>query len=89
MRTTNRNTAAACREMGLQIGDTIIGRAACKGWWHEAALTLIWLGDVTAVFREVVRTDREPEWRPLNSETANWDLTWRDWRRAEPGEVTV
>lgn len=89
MRTTNHNTAAACREMGLQIGDTIIGREGGPNRWSESALTLLWLGEETAVFREAIRTDRYPEWRLLSLERADWNLCWHDWRRAKPGEVTA
>ena len=89
MKPTNHNAAAACQEMGLSIGDTIIGREGGPDWWSESALTLLWLGEETAVFREAIRTDRDPEWRLFESETASWHLNYRDWRRAKPGEVTA
>ena len=70
-------------------GDTIIGREGGPNRWSESALTLLWLGEETAVFREAIRTDRYPEWRLLSLERADWNLCWHDWRRAEPGEVTA
>jgi hypothetical protein len=43
------NHADQCREMGIQVGDTIEGREEGKGWFHEARMTLKWLGDNVAV----------------------------------------
>ena len=89
MKTFNDNTAEACREMGVKVGDTIIGREGGEDWWHEAALTLLWIGEDVAVFRYSSRTSDNPKWRLADRETASWDLTCRDWRFAEPGEVTA
>lgn len=93
MRTTNSNTAQACREFGLNVGDTIIGREfgtgrdAGKGWWGDAALTVAWIGERLAVFNVHTRDSDHPEWVLSEKEFGSWDLTWRDWHRAEPGWI--
>ena len=81
--------ADQCRALGLEIGDKIIGREGGPGWWSEAELTLLWLGEKEAVFSERSRTDKRPEWSKPKEES-NWTLECRDWRKVpnnqgEPG----
>lgn len=76
------NIADQCRKMGLSVGDTIIGREESNDYWHEAELTLIFLGESTATFRERNRSDEYPEWsRPR--ESTSWTLAYRDWKKVE------
>ena len=73
--------ADQCRAIGIEIGDTIIGReAGPNGSWHEAELTLLWRGNETAVFRERERTDDYPEWSEPR-ESGDWTLECRNWRK--------
>ena len=71
--------ADQCRALGLKIGDKIIGREEGQGWWHEAELTLLWLGEKEAVFSERTRTNEKPEWSKPKEES-NWTLECRNWR---------
>ena len=73
--------ADQCRALKLGIGDTIIGREGDpSGWWHEAELTLLWLGKEEAVFSERNRTNERPEWSEPK-EASNWTLECRNWRK--------
>lgn len=73
--------ADQCRALGLEIGDTIFGREECEGGcWHEAELTLLWLGDEAAVFRERERSNVFQEWSKPR-ESVDWTLECRDWRK--------
>ena len=72
--------ADQCRALGLQVGDTIIGREEGDGCWHEAELTLLWMGEEAAVFRERTRCNTRPEWSEPR-EAGDWTLEWRDWRK--------
>lgn len=74
------NVADQCRELGLQVGDTIEGREASGSYWHEARLTLLWLGDEVAVWRETSRSENRPDWSDPE-ETADWTLEYRVWRK--------
>ena len=82
LNTNNPNVAAACREMGIQVGDTILGRDADASGqsWHEARLTLMWLGECVAVWREQTRCNWRPEWT-APEESANWTLEFRTWQK--------
>ena len=75
------STAEQCRAMGLKVGDTIEGREeAGHTYWHEARLTLLWLGEQVAVFSETSRSNVRPQWSDPE-ECANWTLDCREWRR--------
>ena len=80
--------ADQCRALGLEIGDTIFGREECEGGcWHEAELTLLWLGDEAAVFRERERSNVFQEWSKPR-ESGDWTLECRDWRKVPNAEIT-
>lgn len=71
-----------CHELGIKVGDTIFGREEVttrqSHYWHEARLTLIWLGDEIAVWRSMVRSSINPEWSSPK-ESASWTLDARPW----------
>ena len=73
--------ADTARAMGLSLGDTIRGVQTWDGGWHEAELTLIWLGDEVAVWLERTRSYKRPEWSGQH-ETATWNLRQREWMKA-------
>lgn len=66
--------------MRLQVGDTIEGTQAGPGWWSTVRLTLLWLGDTHAVWRETSRTNSRLEWAAPR-ESAAWTLRFREWRK--------
>lgn len=76
------NVADQCRQMKLKVGDTIFGREDTAGYWHEAKLTLLWLGEVTAVWLETKRSSRDSEWS-TPKEVTNWTLSYRDWKKVD------
>ena len=79
------NVADECRKMGLKVGDTIFGREDTCGHWHEAKLTLLWLGKEIAIWSETTRSSRNTEWsKPC--ETGSWSLLWREWKKVETDE---
>jgi hypothetical protein len=73
--------ADQCRALGLAVGDTIEGREeAPGGYWHEARLTLLWLGEEAAVWRVTERSSERPAWSEPE-ECADWTLECRQWRK--------
>jgi hypothetical protein len=78
-------TAGKCRQMGLQIGDTIEGSEGDdKGtWWNVTRLTLLWMGEHVAVWSETHTDHTKTEWTAPKEET-NWSLDYRDWRKVTP-----
>jgi len=73
------NTANRCREMGLQIGDTI-EKLDGGEWWRVTRLTLVWFGDYVAVWNETHIDYKTAEWTaPM--ETANWCLDFGKWEK--------
>ena len=75
------DAADQCRELGIAVGDTITGRESGGGaYWHEARLTLLWLGETEAVWREQSRTNERQEWSSPR-EAVNWTLECRRWRK--------
>ena len=78
------NTADRVREMGLVVGDTIVGRddyiSEQPGCYHEAELTLLWVGEYVAVFRERSRNHINQDWCK-HQESANWSLEYREWKK--------
>jgi hypothetical protein len=80
MKATGATTADQCRSIGLQIGDTIEGTEDGE----TARLTLQWVGEEVAVFRVTELCAGTTEWtRPMQS--ADWDLSDREWRLVEGG----
>jgi hypothetical protein len=69
--------------MGINIGDTIEGMETSGKYWHEARLTLLWLGQEVAVFRVTERSDDQPEWSEPE-ESGDWTLECRDCRKLSP-----
>lgn len=75
------STADQCRALGIAVGDTIEGReTAGPGYWHEARLTLVWLGDDVAVWRVSERSSERLAWSEPE-EHADWTLECRQWRK--------
>jgi hypothetical protein len=81
MKATGETLADQCRSIGLQIGDTIEG-AEEPG--ETARLTLLWVGEEVAVFRVTELRSGATDW-DMPIESADWDLTCRDWRLVEGG----
>lgn len=78
-------TADKCRAMGLKVGDTIEGREGDeKGtWWDVTRLTLLWLGQATAVWSQTHINHMNPEWSAPKEES-HWCLDFRNWRKVTP-----
>ena len=73
--------ADQCRALGIEIGDTIVGREeGPRGCWNEAELTLLWIGREVAVFRERERNETTQEWSEPR-ESGDWTLECRNWRK--------
>lgn len=74
------NTAQRARKMGLKVGDTIKGRAARPdgSGWHEARLTLLWIGKTECMWRVRTRTSEMPHWGHAE-ESSDWLLEYRKW----------
>lgn len=75
--------AAQIRDMDLKVGETIIGRESGNGYggyWHEAMLTLLWVGQSEAVWLERTRSDNSPDWSDPE-EATDWQLDCREWKR--------
>lgn len=69
------------RAMGLAVGDTIRGiEDYGDGEWNEAELTLLWVGDEIAVWRERGRSRLTPDWVD-HGESASWTLDCRQWHK--------
>jgi len=73
-----QDAASQTREMGLKIGDTIVGREIWPGGWREDKLKLIWRGATVAVFERWSHSRSFPEWSYQGEET-NWTLNCREW----------
>ncbi len=74
------HTADQCKQMGLTVGDTITGREhGPRGIWHEARLTLLWIGRQECMWLVQERTEAEPAWTEPE-ERGDWTLDCRRWR---------
>lgn len=83
--TDSKTPADEVRERGLQVGDTIEGREYhhLNGAWHDARLTLLWVGEHEVMWRVSERSSHRPEWcAPY--EDSNWTLEARDWKKVTP-----
>lgn len=69
-------------EMGLRVGDVIVGREAGHGWWHEEELTVLCVGKVSAFFGIRRRNHLRPEWHE-DGEASAWTLSCRKWFKKE------
>ena len=77
------STADQARELGLAVGDTIQGREEFGDGWHEARITLCWLGTTHTAW--IVSGRRSTSriggaWSPPH-EATDWDLGCREWER--------
>lgn len=78
--------AKQCRQMGIAVGDTIVGREThSPGHWHEAKLTAIFIGKEECVFKTMRRSNASPRWRS-DGESGNWTLECRDWYKLRPND---
>ena len=79
--------ADQAREMGLKVGDVIVGREGGgdpeTGWWQEQRLTLRYIGEQCCVWKCEWRNKANPEFRD-DGESANWTLSCRDWYLVRP-----
>lgn len=74
------NTVEQCQQMGLTVGDTITGREhGGGGRWHEARMTLLWMGRQECMWLVQDRTEAAPAWTEPQEE-GNWTLDARRWR---------
>jgi hypothetical protein len=74
------SAAEQIKALGLVVGDTIFGREEHGRYWHEARLTLLWVGEELAVWREQSRCQDEPEWQDMG-EVSDWSLDCRQWKK--------
>ena len=72
-------------ELGLTVGDTIQGRWDVGDGWHEARITLLWLGTTHTVWIVSGRGSKSrigTAWSPPH-EATDWDLSCREWERVQ------
>ena len=88
-RPSMRHVADQAREMGLKVGDVIVGREGGgdleAGWWKEERLTLLYLGVQCCVWKDEWRNSAIAEFRD-DGESAAWTLSSRDWYRVGPND---
>lgn len=78
MKATGATPADQARSLGLVVGDTIEGREHD----HTARLQLLWIGEDVAVWRYWSKLDgARAMW--CRGETADWNLSYRDWTKVE------
>lgn len=77
--------AEQARELGLTVGDTIQGREEVGEGWHEARITLLWIGTTNTAWIVSGRSSRSREGDAWSAphEATNWDLACREWERIE------
>jgi hypothetical protein len=78
MKPKSLTTADQVRELGLSVGDVIVGREEYSDGWCDAELTLLFVGKEVAVFNKRTRSNRAPSWNDVR-ENGNWTLAFRDW----------
>ena len=87
VRSSQRHVADQAREMGLKVGDVIVGREGggdpVTGWWQEQRLTLLYLGEQCCVWKSEWSNKAITEFRD-DGESANWTLSCRDWYLVRP-----
>jgi hypothetical protein len=86
-RPLQRHVADQVREIGLKVGDVIVGREGGgdpeTGWWQEQRLTLRYIGEQCCVWKSEWSNKANPEFRD-DGESANWTLSCRDWYLVRP-----
>ena len=77
--------AEQARELGLTVGDTIQGREEVGEGWHEARITLLWIGTTHTAWIVSGSSSRPREGDAWSAphEATNWDLACREWERIE------
>lgn len=75
------NAADKCRQMGLKVGDKIIGSESYADFWWETELTLLFLGKEIAVWSERSRS-MDSDWGDQR-ESAAWSLDYREWKKVD------
>lgn len=87
VRSSQRYVADQAREMGLKVGDVIVGREGGgdpeTGWWQEQRLSLLYLGEQCCVWKSEWRNKAITEFRD-DGESSNWTLSCRDWYLVRP-----
>jgi len=79
--------ADQARSLNLKLGDTIRGKESNgTAWWHEARLSLIYLGRESAVYRYQCRTNTNAVWQD-RGEISSFCLTDREWHLEVPLEL--
>jgi len=79
--------ADQARSLNLKLGDTIRGKESNgTAWWHEARLSLIYLGRESAVYRYQCRTNTNAVWQD-RGEMSSFCLTDREWHLEVPMEL--
>ena len=76
------NVADKCRQMGLTVGDKIIGSESYSCFWWETELTLLFLGTEIVVWSERHR-ETATSWSN-HKESASWSLDYREWKKVDP-----
>ena len=81
MTPTSTTTADQVRELGLSVGDVIVGREYVSFAWNDAELTLLFVGKQIAVFSQRTRHTSYDnfDWQD-RGESATWTLAQRDWQ---------
>lgn len=81
-RPRSRYCAKQCREMGLEVGNVIVGRETYSKYskcaWSEAKLTLLYCGKYEAMWSVKLRSSDRPHWRN-DGECGDWTLNSRQW----------
>ena len=87
VRPSARHVADQAREMGLKVGDVIVGREGGgdpeNGWWQEQRLTLRYIGEQCCVWKSEWSNKALTRFRD-DGESASWTLNSRDWYRVGP-----
>ena len=78
MRTTASTPAAQLREMGVDVGEVIVGKEVYASDWHVSKLKVLFIGQTAVVFEYWSASYHEPEFK-LIGEVSSWDLRHRDW----------
>lgn len=65
--------------LDLKVGDTIRGKEEYADGWHEARLTILWIGREVVVYHYEYRSNHFPDGWHSRGETANFTLSCREW----------
>ena len=86
----NASTCAGqCRQMGIVVGDTIVGRETyTTRRWSEDRLTVLFIGKEECVFKTAYRSWAAPRWR-RGGESSSWTLECRAWYKLATKKATL